>query len=109
MDSVLQVLGWLCLGLGALFAVPALVALIALRHPGHRGAHRGDPGSKRAEARSDLGACTTAMAVGLSDVAGRAAHGALWWLVTAPLFTIVLINLTLWLRPRVRRRRARLQ
>ncbi len=75
MDSVLEVLGWLCLGLGALFAVPALFALIAARHRGHRGAHRGDAGPKRAEAWSELRGGTIGMAIGLSDVAGRAAHG----------------------------------
>jgi hypothetical protein len=106
---VLEILGWLCLGLGGLLAPPALYALIAARHRGHRGAHSSDPGAKRSEAWSDLGACTGAMAVGLSDVVGRAAHGALWWLVNVPLFTIVIINLALWLRPRVLRRRARLQ
>jgi hypothetical protein len=109
MDSVLQVLGWLLLALGAVFAVPALVALIARRHPGGRGAHRSDARPKRAEAWSALGAGTIAMAIGLSDVAGRAAHGALWWLVNAPLLTVVLMNVALWLRPRVLRRRARLQ
>jgi hypothetical protein len=109
MDSVLQVLGWLLLALGAVFAVPALVALIARRHPGGRGAHRSDARPNRAKAWSDLGAGTSAMAIGLSDVAGRAAHGVLWWLVNAPLLTIVILNLALWLRPRVLRRRARLQ
>src|SRR5580704_18675236 len=77
MDSVLQVLGWLLLALGAVFAVPALVALIARRHPGSRGAHRSDARPNRAKAWSDLGAGTSAMAIGLSDVAGRAAHGVL--------------------------------
>jgi hypothetical protein len=96
----LAVLGWLCIGLGAVLCLPPLRALTlrrsrvsARRHP------TADVGTPWLEVRMGL----TAVAVGVMLV-GLHSRGVAAWLTGIPVIVMATLNLLLWITARLRRR-----
>jgi hypothetical protein len=91
MSSLLEVLAWLCIGLGA--------ALTALPLTTKRNDGRG----MRAAAWPEFCVGLSGVSVGLS-LLGMRTHGTVPWLFSIPLFTMVILNLALWIRSRIHHR-----
>jgi cobalamin synthase len=94
MSSLLDVLAWLCIGLGAVFTALPLRALA--RSPSAHGA-------KKANTWAELRAGLSGVSVGLALFALRT-HGPVSWLLSIPVFAMVTLIVALWTRSRIRRR-----
>jgi hypothetical protein len=94
MSSLLEVLAWACVGMGAAFTA------LPLRTLTKKNSWRW---TKTVEAWSELRSGLTGVAVGVA-LLGTRTHGTAYWLMSIPLLTMVTLDLALWIRSRIRRR-----
>jgi hypothetical protein len=113
MHSYLKDLAFACIGLGAVFCIPALLTPArgrdreqpARRDSRHGRSHSGQaPLRLRAEGWPDLRTCLTVMAIGASLLADQSAGNRVRLLLSIPVFAVLLWNLLSWLGSRRRRR-----
>ena len=113
MHSYLKDLAFACIGLGAVFCIPAVLTpargrdreQLARRDSRHGRGHPGQaPLRLRAEGWPDLRTCLTVMAIGASLLADQSAGNRVRLLLSIPVFAVLLWNLLSWLGSRHRRR-----
>jgi hypothetical protein len=105
MSTLVRVLAWLCIGLGALYSAEKLARLVRSR--GAR-KQRGERPPTASEAWSSIRTYVLTAAVGLSVLGNQwKFYTAKWWLAQLPLFALLTLYLASWIRSRIRRRSGR--
>jgi hypothetical protein len=105
MSTFVRVLAWLCIGVGALYSVNALVRL-ALGASARK--QNGARVFTMHEAWSKLRTYLIGIAIGLSLLAIQwKANTVTWWLANLPLFALLGLNVALLMRSRISRRSGR--
>jgi hypothetical protein len=108
MHSYLKDLAFACIGLGAVFCVPALLLPARVHDPQpHRRHGRAQaPVRTRGEGWPDLRTCLTVMAIGASLLADQWTDHRARLLLSIPVFAVLIWNVVSWLVSSARRRSA---
>jgi hypothetical protein len=113
MHSYLKDLAFACIGLGAVFCIPALLTPArrrdreqsGRRDSRHGRSHSGQtPMRLRADGWPDLRTCVTVMAIGASLLADQSTGDRVRLLLSLPVFAVLVWNVLSWLGSRGRRR-----